>query len=398
MLGRTSLLLVFLSISSLSLCTPQSGKLELKLVQMLTRHGDRTPLHPLPVHDIPWICSQSVLSHPSSNGDHRVTVGRLYRKKYLHGHQIYPGNCSLGQLTNIGCEQHRTLGQTLRQRYIKDSDFLSPELDLNQIYIRSTDKERTLQSAQCQLLGLYPPTPGTEDIHIIPIETGSLDGEIFHPNYDLCPKLKRLRKAIHKSPEWVAMYRSLEPLRRELCALWNITVEQFPPFHHLYDQLACRTAHGLPFPPGITPADKLQMDKLKAWEMHMEFHNLSFNRLAIGPVVGIFLDNIQEKLHGDHLSSMRYMLHSAHDHTIGGMLFALGLWDNKWPRYAANIAWELLTDSETREPYLRILYNQEVKVPPPCYAHMTPEGACPLKILTPYLNRVVPVDYVKECM
>jgi hypothetical protein len=91
--------------------------------------------------------------------DQLVFVQELFR----HGarYPIYnaPDNLDIrqdfGELTPVGMRQHFILGQALRKRYIQTLSFLSPTYNHTQIYIRSSDVNRTLMSAQSQLLGLY---------------------------------------------------------------------------------------------------------------------------------------------------------------------------------------------------------------------------------------------------
>lgn len=61
-----------------------------------------------------------------------------------------------GQLTKIGKQQMFELGAYLRQRYFK----LLPEngqYNANDIYVRSTDVDRTLTSAAYALAAMFPP-------------------------------------------------------------------------------------------------------------------------------------------------------------------------------------------------------------------------------------------------
>lgn len=47
------------------------------------------------------------------------------------------------------------LGQYFRSRY---GNFIGPKYSPDQIYVQSTDFDRTIMSAQMALAGLYPPT------------------------------------------------------------------------------------------------------------------------------------------------------------------------------------------------------------------------------------------------
>lgn len=62
-------------------------------------------------------------------------------------------------LLQIGKQQHYHLGKWLRQRY---STLLSKIYNKDEIYVRSTDVDRTLMSALSNLAGLYEPS--TTDI------------------------------------------------------------------------------------------------------------------------------------------------------------------------------------------------------------------------------------------
>ena len=61
-----------------------------------------------------------------------------------------------GELTPVGMHQHYVLGQNLRKIYINDAKLLSIRYKPEELYVRSTDLNRTIVSAISQLYGLYP--------------------------------------------------------------------------------------------------------------------------------------------------------------------------------------------------------------------------------------------------
>ena len=101
-------------------------------------------------------------------------------------------------------EMEYNVGRYLREHYIDDLHFLSPyynrsevRISINpqsiqlcstrQIYVRSTDVDRTLQSAECELAGLYPSHTNifndTDLLHWQPIPVQTCP---THPNGSLC--------------------------------------------------------------------------------------------------------------------------------------------------------------------------------------------------------------------
>mmetsp|Transcript_48256 Transcript_48256/g.65523 ORF Transcript_48256/g.65523 Transcript_48256/m.65523 type:complete len:131 (+) Transcript_48256:34-426(+) len=68
---------------------------------------------------------------------------------------------SAGQLTPQGMRQRFLLGAYHRERYTETYPLLNPIYDPEEVYVQSTDVNRTITSAYSELLGMYP--PGSDD-------------------------------------------------------------------------------------------------------------------------------------------------------------------------------------------------------------------------------------------
>ena len=95
---------------------------QLVLVQAVWRHGDRTPAVFLP-------------NDPNVN---------------------YSWPQGLGELTFLGMKQHLALGKKLRNYYVDQLGVIPGKYNSQQVYIRSTDVNRTLISAMSNMLGMFP--------------------------------------------------------------------------------------------------------------------------------------------------------------------------------------------------------------------------------------------------
>ncbi|XP_006815175.2 lysosomal acid phosphatase-like [Saccoglossus kowalevskii] len=153
-------------VAALSTCATERT---LEMVHVIYRHGNRAPMSNYPTD------SRSPDTWP----------------------------LGLGQLTNIGKLQQYHLGEWLRKRY--GDILINTTYNPKEIYARSSDIDRTLMSAQCNLAGLFPPkeneiwfpnnmlTWQPIPIHTTMVTTDSLIG--FPP----CPKYAALLNEVKKS-------------------------------------------------------------------------------------------------------------------------------------------------------------------------------------------------------
>ncbi|XP_048401272.1 lysosomal acid phosphatase isoform X5 [Stegostoma tigrinum] len=198
-----SLLLV---LATLGLMWAAEGR-RLHFVNLIYRHGDRSPINKYP-------------TNPYTEED-------------------WPQG--LGQLTQVGMRQQYELGQFLRERY---KDFLNSSYDRREIYVRSTDIDRTLMSARANLAGLYPPHGHQifrPDLNWqpIPVHTVPLIYEkLLKFPLSNCPRYekllkeslnsKRIEKTVEENQDFLDMVSEKSKLKVIFTNVWK-----------LYDTLFC---------------------------------------------------------------------------------------------------------------------------------------------------------------
>lgn len=97
-----------------------------------------------------------------------------------NGPETWPGG--LGELTKLGTEQSYHLGEVLRHRY---GDFLPTEHSGSGLYVRSSDRNGTLMSAQMVLAGMFPrqSTNDSHQVNLIPVHTVSFEEDRVYTIY-----------------------------------------------------------------------------------------------------------------------------------------------------------------------------------------------------------------------
>jgi hypothetical protein len=280
---------------------------------LVTRHGDRVPVDHLyiPGDTLEWNCTLNQQYAEASDPTFSVPK-RVFQKTYIRGREILPGNCLLGQLTERGAQQHRDLGRSFRSIYVQKLGFLSPtHAKWNEMYVRSTDIERTLLSAYNFLQGLYPAT----DPHAVQVFTMDNDLDNGWPNTVLCPALQRVQYQIQNATNFTTFYeQNLAPLAARWGSAWGLSLT-LDDMRTLNDILRSRVCHGLPLLPGVELPDA---QKLFLGTRVLD-NMVSQPFLARKFGSGSFLADLFAAL----VSKARFSLFSAHDDTCRSLLFAL---------------------------------------------------------------------------
>jgi len=197
----------------------------LRFTQILFRHGDRSPTGNFP-------------SNP-------------------YGEDAWPNGFS--QLTQLGMRQARDLGKYLRTRY---DGFLNSTYVADQVYVRSSDTDRTLMSAEAVLAGLYPPQGFQQwDPNIswqpIPVHTKAPEDDIEMTLEDVdCQYYDRLYNEALLSEDAQKVYRDNEEMIKYVTEKAGYDAPLLTNVWDTFGPLYCMKQHpelGFIFPDWLTP-------------------------------------------------------------------------------------------------------------------------------------------------
>ncbi|KAJ3041259.1 hypothetical protein HDV00_009652 [Rhizophlyctis rosea] len=427
--------------------------LRLKFVQIIHRHGERTPVHDDLVHlmkpsdwqkchltpflhafhvveealghpdkqrhtpehpgrELPIAFTNVIVDHPTAKLEEFKAVAQLRGAAST-------GQCFLGQLTDLGKGTMRRTGENLRSLYVDRLKFLSPQLDnttIKDVSIRSTDYARTIESVQHLLDGLWPLQKRDAEGVDVSISVRPLADENMHPASD-CASLnlatKQFRQAVQNAtaPETTRLLRKYKHLGADETK--NILRQ----IHRLYDLSTCMHAHGLGLPKGVTLDDVREMERITTDQWWMIYDkNEDLARLGIGRFLKNLKDQMMDAVEG-RKGKVKLGLFSGHDSTVGPVLSAFKAFDGQYPDFAAMVNIELFEPaappsflSRLLQPlklapaqphYVRFMYNgRPVKLPACAKEGDHLEGDATMCTLEAFVRRVdemVPKDYERMC-
>lgn len=271
----------------------------------------------------------------------------------------------LGQLTPRGMRQHYALGQWLRRRY---DGWLPLRYSENDIYIRSTDYDRTLDSAYANLAALYPPAGGqiwNENLLWQPIPVHTMPGSVDYAlgaDLSFCPRYLRLSAELMDSPEIVQFVRQHQDILDYIANNTNShpvgVYDQIMDALMVRDTLFIEQIYDMPLPAWtqrIYPNERL--DELAMLFYVLPAYTTELATLRVGYWLKEVLDRSSAKVAGTLQPDRKVWAYSAHDLNISTVLYALGLFDGEFVQYAATLLFEVRV-KEDGQAYLSIAYRR----------------------------------------
>ncbi|XP_054338318.1 prostatic acid phosphatase isoform X2 [Pongo pygmaeus] len=287
---------------------------------------------------------------------------------------------------------------------IKESSWPQGFGQLTQVYIRSTDIDRTLMSAMTNLAALFPP----EGVSIwnptllwqpIPVHTVPLsEDQLLYLPFRNCPRFQELESETLKSEEF---QKRLHPYKDFIATLGKLSglhgQDLFGIWSKVYDPLYCESVHNFTLPSWATEdtMTKLrELSELSLLSLYGIHKQKEKSRLQGGVLVNEILNHMKKATQMP--SYKKLIMYSAHDTTVSGLQMALDVYNGLLPPYASCHLMELYF--EKGEYFVEMYYRNETQHEP--YPLMLPgcSPSCPLERFAELVGPVIPQDWSTECM
>jgi len=362
-------------------CTSEGVNLKtLKKVQVLYRHGDRSPLK----------------SYPND--------------PYNDETKYWPKGP--GQLTEIGKDQQYDLGQFLRQRY---DGFMDKEYDMDEIHVLSSDTDRSLMSAEANLAGFYPKklvltkSEGQAqrrsinnklDIQLVPIHTVPKQSDKMLKMSAPCPRKQEAWSEYLKDSE---EYKKILADNREFLDFVGekagTPIKTIFSLTSVHDPLFCEQQHGLPLPDWANSTVMERIAELRAIGFKFMYGGTTeIKRLKGGPLAKQMISNME----GDaqelgSSKSYKFHMYSAHDDTVAAVMSTMGVFDPQIPSYASTFIVELHQDEKTGKHFVDLFFRN-TSAQSPFELHIPGCGTpCYLEEMSEVIAPFIPDNWEAEC-
>jgi len=346
---------------------------------VLARHGDRSPMHQqLGTYPVYYNCNLNLSRGWQGLEDFHIRPLRFAGEvASFQPEDMAPKSsgpvCGRAMLTGLGFHQHKILGSFLGSRYFPQlfTNVNSLKQIAQWIYIQSTDRVRTVQSAGAFMLGFLPDNRKLRrkvTIHVSP-------GTRLHapPPWVLqvFTKCKNLH-SFSSSQLWKTNYHQVElsqymPTFELLLSIFKQpSLKRLPP-REVFDSVVTRGCHIKDNPLPCSSESCLEYENaLKLFEYvdWMSTSSYTYLSASLGAIPflrhSVYEPAAEVIQHRD--SAKKFLLSVAHDTTITRYLIALGINIQEWMPYTSRVTFELWKSSskhmgQSNPYYIRVLYN-----------------------------------------
>ncbi len=259
------------------------------------------------------------------------------------------------QLTVRGMKQMYYLGELLRLRYVTHTypGFIAGNYTKAQVYMFSTNDDRTLMSAQVLLAALFPPEGKWKfreslNWQPVPVHTRPRTEDILLSGHvaDL-PTYHELRKRDYQTEESVALEKEHQKFFRKLENFTGMEKVDLTNIRVIGDTIFAEHTSGYGFPEWLQPGELESLKKLATHLFSFAFNTPEKLQLIASTWVGKVRNDILGKMAGDPtLNQSKLFLYSAHGTTVATMMSAFGVWDGIIPNCASAFLIELFSDED----------------------------------------------------
>ncbi|XP_071517146.1 prostatic acid phosphatase-like isoform X2 [Panulirus ornatus] len=296
-----------------------------------------------------------------------------------------------------GKARQYALGKWLHDRY---KDFINKKWIPEEVYVRSTDVDRTLMSALCNLAAFYyPDVPDRFEKDLAwlptPIHTAPLSDDKLLSVDKSCPRIKKELDNQANLPEVKNVTNASQELFQYLTKMSGDNITSIETVDYLYDTLHIESLNNLTLP-NWTHEVLPRMKELADFSFKIVAMSKELKRLRAGPIIKEMSDHMRQKVAGN-LPKQKMYMYSAHDITLSVLLLGLGVFNNVAPPYATTVLIEL--HKMDGEHFVQMFLRNDTQMVEPPHKLILPgcTFSCPLEKWLNLTSEVVPEDWDEEC-
>ncbi|KDQ07331.1 hypothetical protein BOTBODRAFT_167077 [Botryobasidium botryosum FD-172 SS1] len=345
---------------------PNVADAKLVHVTIMTRHHKRTPDNLLPNENAynpaeGWDCSNFIQNNYADRTAH------IYHETNAPSwhpflNRIWNGTCDSGQLTAGGIEDAIKHGKDLWSVYGTKLNFLK-SVDTKDIYIRTSNSDRTYQVSGGMLYGMDPGSAQTS----FPVHTQPSNIDSLVPSYS-CPAAEDIRSSYQSVSAWTDHLSQHTDLKARLDAILGTAgLNAWSSWYdHFFDIFTSRTCGGHSLPCNtitgacVSEADAAQVFAIGDFEYNYIWNAASgaddYVKLTFGVMFLELAQNLHALARGNEPYKLR--LYVGHDGSMIRLASGLGIGAQtplRWPALGSEIAMEVWEAGSGR--FVRVLHE-----------------------------------------